>query len=177
MRRSGLRSARFIQRGSRRGGGFESTNIADADPGAERAVSLGAQAPSCCSMPASGTQLPIRHGTTTKRRRRHIGPRCSGRSTRSKTGCRICAYWSEEATTEQRAVTAAQHSLDLSNQRYKGGATVTLKCWLPKHAAEQPAHIDGSRDAPVCGQRGLMRALGGGWDVTQLPQWRTMLAV
>ena len=33
----------------------------------------------------------------------------------------------QESATEQRAVAAAQHSLDLSNQRYKGGATSYLE--------------------------------------------------
>ena len=33
----------------------------------------------------------------------------------------------QESTAEYRAVNAAQHSLDLSNQRYKGGATSYLE--------------------------------------------------
>ena len=79
------------------GGGFESTNIANADPGTERTCGAWERRqPSCCSMPASDTQLPTRQGTTTRRRRRLIAPRCLALSTKSKTGCRTCACWTRK---------------------------------------------------------------------------------
>ena len=76
----------------------------------------------------------------------------------------------EESTVEDRAVEDAQHSLDLSNQRYKGGATSYLEVLI----AETTLLTNQRTQADLQTRRFaasvlLIRALGGGWDVTQLP--------
>jgi NodT family efflux transporter outer membrane factor (OMF) lipoprotein len=77
----------------------------------------------------------------------------------------------EEAVVEQRAVDSAQHSFDLSNQRYKGGATSYLEVLTAEQAllGNQRTLTDlQSRQFAASVQ--LIRALGGGWDTTQLPK-------
>jgi NodT family efflux transporter outer membrane factor (OMF) lipoprotein len=76
----------------------------------------------------------------------------------------------QEAATEQRAVDAAQHSFDLSNTRYKGGVTSYLEVLTAEQTLLQDQvtsiNIESRRFAASVS---LVRALGGGWDVTQLP--------
>ncbi len=77
----------------------------------------------------------------------------------------------QESITEQRAVDAARHSLDISNQRYKGGATSYLEVLTAETTllTNQRTFTDlQSRRFAASVQ--LIRALGGGWDVSQLPQ-------
>jgi len=76
----------------------------------------------------------------------------------------------QESEVEQRAVASAQHSLDLSNQRYKGGVT----SYLEVLTAEQTLLADQSTAISLTTRQfaasvSLVRSLGGGWDVTQLP--------
>ena len=72
---------------------------------------------------------------------------------------------------EQRAVDAAQHSFDLSNARYKGGVTGYLEVLTAEQTLiqNQRAAID-LKTRRFVASVGLVRALGGGWDVTQLPK-------
>lgn len=76
----------------------------------------------------------------------------------------------QEAATEQRAVDAAQHSFDLSNTRYKGGVTSYLEVLTAEQTLLQDEvtsiNIESRQFAASVS---LVRALGGGWDVTQLP--------
>jgi len=76
-----------------------------------------------------------------------------------------------ESTTEQQAVTAAQRSLDLSNQRYKGGATSYLEVLVAETTllSNQRTQADLTTRRYVASVA-LIRALGGGWDSTQLPK-------
>ncbi len=76
-----------------------------------------------------------------------------------------------ESATEQRAVTAAQNSFDISNQRYKGGVTSYLEVLTAEQAllANQRSAIDIATRQFVSSV-GLVRSLGGGWDTTQLPR-------
>ena len=76
----------------------------------------------------------------------------------------------EETTVEDRAVDAAQHSLDLSNQRYKGGATSYLEVLLAESTllSNQRTQAD-LQTRRFAASVQLIRALGGGWDTTQLP--------
>jgi NodT family efflux transporter outer membrane factor (OMF) lipoprotein len=77
----------------------------------------------------------------------------------------------EETAVEQRAVASAQHSFDLSNQRYKAGATSYLEVLAAETAllGNQRTLTDlQSRQFAASVQ--LIRALGGGWDTTQLPK-------
>ncbi|MGB6192297.1 MAG: TolC family protein, partial [Terracidiphilus sp.] len=76
-----------------------------------------------------------------------------------------------ESTVEDRAVNAAQRSLDLSNQRFKGGATSYLEVVTAQQALltnqRSQADLQARRFAASVQ---LIRALGGGWDITQLPK-------
>jgi NodT family efflux transporter outer membrane factor (OMF) lipoprotein len=77
----------------------------------------------------------------------------------------------QETTVEQRAVAAAQRSFNVSNQRYKGGVTAYLEVLTAETTllADQRTLTDlESRQFTASVQ--LIRALGGGWDVTNLPK-------
>ena len=77
----------------------------------------------------------------------------------------------QESGVEQRAVDAAQHSFDLSNARYKGGVTGYLEVLIAEQTLiqNQRTAID-LETRQFVASVGLVRALGGGWDVTQLPK-------
>jgi len=76
----------------------------------------------------------------------------------------------QEATVQQRAVDAARRSFELSNNRYKGGVTSYLEVLTAEQALLQnevtAINLQSRRFAASVS---LVRALGGGWDVTQLP--------
>lgn len=77
----------------------------------------------------------------------------------------------QESVVERRAVAAAQHSLDLSNQRFKGGATSYLEVLVAENTLltnQRTATDLQTRQFAASVQ--LILALGGGWDVTQLPK-------
>jgi NodT family efflux transporter outer membrane factor (OMF) lipoprotein len=76
-----------------------------------------------------------------------------------------------EAQVQDKAVTAAQRSLDLSNIRYKGGVT----SYLEVITAQSAALSDEVTAVNILGRRMantvlLIQALGGGWDRSSLPQ-------
>jgi NodT family efflux transporter outer membrane factor (OMF) lipoprotein len=77
----------------------------------------------------------------------------------------------QESSAEQRAVDSAQHSLDVSNQRYKGGVTSYLEV-----LTAEATLIQNQRTALDLQTRqfvdsvSLIRSLGGGWDTSQLPK-------
>jgi NodT family efflux transporter outer membrane factor (OMF) lipoprotein len=77
----------------------------------------------------------------------------------------------DEVSAQQKAVDAAQHSFDISNRRYKGGVTTYLEV-----LTAEATLIQNQRTALDLETRqfvssvGLIRSLGGGWDVTQLPK-------
>jgi NodT family efflux transporter outer membrane factor (OMF) lipoprotein len=77
----------------------------------------------------------------------------------------------QETGVEQKAVESAQHSFDLSNQRYKGGVTSYLEVLTAEAALlqNQRAAID-LQTRQFVASVGLVRALGGGWDAGQLPK-------
>ena len=76
-----------------------------------------------------------------------------------------------ETGVEQKAVESAQHSLDISNRRYKGGVTSYLEV-----LTAQATLLQNRRTAIDIQTRqfvdsiGLVRSLGGGWDASQLPK-------
>jgi NodT family efflux transporter outer membrane factor (OMF) lipoprotein len=75
----------------------------------------------------------------------------------------------DESNTETRAVAAAQHSLALSNNRYKGGVTT----YLEVITAQTTALADERTAVQISGRRMvdsvlLIKALGGGWDAASL---------
>jgi outer membrane protein TolC len=77
----------------------------------------------------------------------------------------------KEAQTQNEAVLAAQKSLDLSIQRYKGGVTSYLEVTVAQSAAlsneATAVNILGRRMVAAVQ---LIQALGGGWDSSMLPQ-------
>jgi NodT family efflux transporter outer membrane factor (OMF) lipoprotein len=77
----------------------------------------------------------------------------------------------KEAQTQNEAVLAAQKSLELSIQRYKGGVTSYLEVTVAQSAAlsneATAVNILGRRMVAAVQ---LIQALGGGWDAANLPQ-------
>ncbi|WP_035348111.1 efflux transporter outer membrane subunit [Edaphobacter aggregans] len=76
-----------------------------------------------------------------------------------------------EATQQQAATTSARQSLDLFNTRYEGGVDTYLQVitWQTALLQNERNDIDITRrrlEASVL----LVKALGGGWDTSQLPQ-------
>jgi NodT family efflux transporter outer membrane factor (OMF) lipoprotein len=77
----------------------------------------------------------------------------------------------QESTVEQRAVASAQHSYDISNQRYKGGVTSYLEVLTAEAALLQNQRTTISiQTRQFVSSVGLVRSLGGGWDASQLPK-------
>jgi NodT family efflux transporter outer membrane factor (OMF) lipoprotein len=77
----------------------------------------------------------------------------------------------QESNLEQRAVDSAQHSFDISNQRYKGGVTSYLEVLTAEATLlqNQRTSVD-LQTRQFVSSVGLVRSLGGGWDASQLPK-------
>jgi outer membrane protein TolC len=78
---------------------------------------------------------------------------------------------SREAGQQSQAVADAQHSLSLSTGLYKSGLTNYLQVITVQTAllSNQRTSVDiAARQATASVQ--LFKALGGGWDITQLPK-------
>ena len=84
------------------------------------------------------------------------------------SGLRILEH---ESAVEQKAVDSAQQSYDISNQRYKGGVTSYLEVLTAEATLlqNQRTAID-LETRQFVSSVGLVRALGGGWDASQLPK-------
>ena len=77
----------------------------------------------------------------------------------------------QEVVVEDRAVSSAQHSLDLSNQRYKGGITSYLEVLTAETALlNNQSNAVNLKTRQFAASVALIRTLGGGWDTTQLPR-------
>lgn len=77
----------------------------------------------------------------------------------------------QESVAEQAAVTSAQHSLDISNRRYKGGVTTYLEVLTAEATLLQNQQTAvGLQTREFVSSVALVRSLGGGWDTTQLPK-------
>jgi NodT family efflux transporter outer membrane factor (OMF) lipoprotein len=76
-----------------------------------------------------------------------------------------------ESTVEENAVVAAQHSFDISNQRYKGGVTSYLEVLNAESTLlqNQRTAVD-LHTRQFVSSLGLVRSLGGDWDASQLPK-------
>ena len=75
----------------------------------------------------------------------------------------------DESNTQTAAVAAAEHSLALSNNRYRGGVTT----YLEVITAQTTALADERTSVQISGRRMvasvlLIKALGGGWDAASL---------
>ena len=75
-----------------------------------------------------------------------------------------------EAAIQDGAVAAAQHSLDLSNSRYKGGVASYLEVTTAQSAAlgDERAAVD-ILTRRMAASVLLIKALGGSWSASQLP--------
>jgi NodT family efflux transporter outer membrane factor (OMF) lipoprotein len=75
-----------------------------------------------------------------------------------------------EATTQDAAVSAAQHSLELSTNRYKGGVVSYLEVITAQSIAlsDERAAVDILRRRMIASVQ-LIKALGGGWTSAHLP--------
>ncbi len=75
-----------------------------------------------------------------------------------------------EAKIQDAAVAAAQHSLDLSNSRYKGGVASYLEVTTAQSAAlgDERSAVD-VLTRRMAASVLLVKALGGGWSVSQIP--------
>ncbi len=77
----------------------------------------------------------------------------------------------EEETAQHTAVEDALHSLEISNKRYKGGATDYLEVLTAETTLIQNQRTEATlRSRRFASSVELIRALGGGWDVTQIPK-------
>jgi NodT family efflux transporter outer membrane factor (OMF) lipoprotein len=78
---------------------------------------------------------------------------------------------SQEAVTEEAAVEAARRSLSISTNRYKGGVTTYLEVLTAQTAqlTNERAQADIAARQFVASVQ-LIRALGGGWNTSQLPK-------
>lgn len=77
----------------------------------------------------------------------------------------------EENAVEVRAVASAQHSLDISNQRYEGGVTTYLEVLTAETTLiSNERTLTDLQARQFAASVQLIRALGGGWDTTQLPK-------
>ena len=152
-------------------GGFESMNAGTWIQGPSALWSLGAQA----------TELLFdagrRHALTSQARHSYESEAAAYKAT-------VLAAFNEvedklsdlrvleqESAAERSAIAAAQHSLDIANQRYQGGAASYLEVLTAESAllANQRTATDlNTRQFAATVQ--LIRALGGGWDSTQLPK-------
>ncbi len=152
-------------------GGFESSHGGTWIQGPSSLWSLGAQA----------TELlfdaGLRHALTDQARHAYEAQAASYRNTvilafqdveDQLSSLRILE---QESGVEQKAVASAQHSFDLSNQRYKGGVTSYLEVLTAEATLlqDQRTAID-LETRQFVSSVGLVRALGGGWDATQLPK-------
>jgi NodT family efflux transporter outer membrane factor (OMF) lipoprotein len=75
-----------------------------------------------------------------------------------------------ESVAQQRAVDSARRSLDISTNRYKGGVTTYLEvitAQTTQLSNERTAADITTREFAASVQ--LVKALGGGWDTTKLP--------
>jgi NodT family efflux transporter outer membrane factor (OMF) lipoprotein len=77
----------------------------------------------------------------------------------------------EESRSEKAAVVSAERSLTLSSNRYKGGVTSYLEVLTAQTAqlSNQRASADISTRQFAASVQ-LIRAIGGGWDTSQLPK-------
>jgi len=77
----------------------------------------------------------------------------------------------QEENAERAAVASAQHSLDVSNRRYKGGATNYLEVLTAEATLIQNQRTQATlRSRRYASSIELIRSLGGGWDASQIPK-------
>ncbi|MGH9607243.1 MAG: efflux transporter outer membrane subunit [Terracidiphilus sp.] len=152
-------------------GGFESTNPGTWIQGPSSLWSLGAQA----------TELLFdagqRHALTDQARHTYEAQADAYRNTvfsafqDVEDQLSTLRILEAEAGVEQQAVAAAQNSFNISDASYKGGVTSYLQVLTAETALLQnQSTAIGIESRRFVASVGLVRALGGGWDATQLPK-------
>jgi len=153
------------------GGGFESTHGGTWIQGPSSLWSLGAQA----------TQLLLDGG-----KRRAVTNQARDQFEASASGYKGVVFLAfnevedklsdlrileQEEMAERAAVADAQHSLDISNKRYKGGATTYLEVLTAEATLIQNQRTQATlRSRRYASSIELIRSLGGGWDASQIPK-------
>ncbi len=152
-------------------GGFESSHAGTWIQGPSALWSLGAQAAELL------LDAGRRHAVTEQARHTHEAQSSTYKAT-------VLAAFNEvedrlsdlrvlqhESVVERRAVDAAQHSLDLSNERYRAGITSYLEVLVAETALlNSQRTLTDLQTRSFAATVQLIRALGGGWDVSQLPK-------
>jgi NodT family efflux transporter outer membrane factor (OMF) lipoprotein len=153
------------------GGGFESTHIGTWIQGPSALWSLGAQASELLF------DAGRRHAITDQARHNYEAQAATYKATvlgafnEVEDKLSDLRILEQESAAEREAVDAAQHSLDLSNRRYKGGATSYLEVLTAESALLTNQRIATDlQTRQFAASVQLVRALGGGWDVTLLPK-------
>ena len=152
-------------------GGFESTHAGTWIQGPSALWSLGAQA----------TELLFdagqRHALTDQARAQYEAQAAAYRNTVFQAfqdvedNLSTLRILDEETAVEQKAVAAAQRSFDVSNQRYKGGVTSYLEVLTAEATLlSNQRTLTDLQTRQFAATVQLIRALGGGWDVSQLPK-------
>ncbi len=152
-------------------GGFESTHAGTWIQGPSALWSLGAQA----------TELLFdagqRHALTDQSRAQFEAQASAYRNTVFQAfqdvedNLSALRILDEETGVEQKAVAAAQRSFDVSNQRYKGGVTGYLEVLTAEATLlSNQRTLTDLQTRQFAATVQLIRALGGGWDVTELPK-------
>jgi len=152
-------------------GGFESTHIGTWIQGPSALWSLGAQA----------TQLLIDGG-----KRKAVSQQARDFFEASASNYKVAVFTAfnevedklsdlriveEEEKAQTAAVADAQHSFDVSNQRYKGGVTTYLEVLTAENTLIQNQRTAATlRSRRYASSVELIRSLGGGWDASQIPK-------
>jgi NodT family efflux transporter outer membrane factor (OMF) lipoprotein len=154
------------------GGGFESTGAGNLFQGPSSLWSLG----------GSAAQLLFdggrRHALTEQARRNYDAQTANYRESvlnafqEVEDQLAALRIYQQEAVSQQAAVLAARHSTQISTNRYKGGTTNYLEV-----LTAQTVQLSNERTAADLTTRQfassvqLVRALGGGWETSQLPKF------
>ena len=154
------------------GGGFESTGAGNLFQGPSALWSLG----------GSATELLLdgnrRHALTAEARHNYEQTAANYRESvlnafqEVEDNLSALRIYQQEAASQQAAVVSARRSTQISLNRYKGGTTAYLEV-----LTAQAAQLANERTAADLTTRQfaasvqLVRALGGGWDTTQLPKF------
>jgi NodT family efflux transporter outer membrane factor (OMF) lipoprotein len=154
------------------GGGFESTGAGNLFQGPSALWSLGGQASELLF------DAGRRHALTEQARHNYEEQAANYRESvlnafqEVEDSLAALRIYQQEAISQQAAVAAARHSTQISTNRYKGGTTAYLEV-----LTAQTAQLSNERTAADLTTRQfassvqLVRALGGGWDATQLPKF------
>ena len=151
-------------------GGFESTAIATLIQGPSGFVSAGAAAA------VTAFDGGRRHAVTEQARAAYDESVANYRQTvltafqEVEDNLAVLRILNDEAMAQQAAVAAAEHSLELSTNRYKGGVVSYLEVTTAQSTAlaDERAAVDILRRR-MTASVSLIKALGGGWNSANLP--------